>query len=216
MQKNTRPNLLPKLHLKRWLYKFFLKERTELRSFSLSLSTSEWILSMSLFGFLLSLLIISKITSFRDLDRIKEIRPAKAAIEILSVEISGCVQKPGVYQLLKGTTLRLALRKARPKPFADLSRVLELNSSCYLEVDTILEESCRIEIGALEEVRIQVEGFVRETLSLVLPAGSRICDLKNRVELTPEADQTFLRRRRMLKDGEVVKVPGSLEKKRRK
>lgn len=56
------------------------------------------------------------------------------------------------------------------------------------------------------EVRVTVRGAA-ESIELVLPKGSRISDLKEKISLSAEADKTFFRRKRKLKDGEVIEVP---------
>lgn len=162
-----------------------------------SLRTSEWVLFFSFLSILLSLFIISKMTSARSLDRLRDMPAAPLPIEMISVEIVGCVQKPGTYSLPKGTTAQLALRKARLKPFADLSAI---------NLNQILEYSCQLDVPALKEIHVEVRGCVKENMTLTLPAGSRICDLKGKVELTSEANKAFFKRRRLLKEGEIIEV----------
>jgi hypothetical protein len=42
---------------------------------------------------------------------------------------------------------------------------------------------------------------------LTLPAKSRVSDLKSKVVLSPDADKSYFRRRRWLKNGEKIEVP---------
>jgi hypothetical protein len=56
-------------------------------------------------------------------------------------------------------------------------------------------------------VSVWVCGAVKEAGEITLPAGSRISDLKGKVTLSEEADKSFFRRRRKLKNGEAIEVP---------
>ncbi|OGN64853.1 MAG: hypothetical protein A3E80_01870 [Chlamydiae bacterium RIFCSPHIGHO2_12_FULL_49_9] len=73
--------------------------------------------------------------------------------------------------------------------------------------------------SALDEVEIEeevfdpavvtviVRGAVEEPLEVALPKGARISDLKSKVALKKDADKAFFKRRRLLKNGEIVLVP---------
>ena len=115
----------------------------------------------------------------------------------------GCVKKPDVYQVPKGTSLRAILRKARPEVLANLQD---------LPMDRILEESCLIEVPAFEKIWVQIQGAVEENISLELVAGSRLCEIKGKVALRPDADPRFLKRRRLLKNGEIITMPSKCRK----
>jgi hypothetical protein len=164
-----------------------------------SLQISEWILFFSFVCIILSLFLVSKVTSARSLDSLRAAeKPLRLPVEMLSVEIRGSVQKPGIYSVPKGTTARIALRKARPKPFADLRS---------LALDQILEEATSFDLPALKEIHVEVRGCVVENRTLTLPVGSRISDLKGKLDLTPEANKAFFKRQRLLKEGEIIEVP---------
>jgi hypothetical protein len=160
-----------------------------------SLQTSEWIFFITICALVATVFTISKFTSYRSLDLLDQ-RRRREEVQI-KIEIGGHVKCPGSYQIVKGQPLSEVLFKAKPKPLADLS-VLDLSKS--------LDEPCSIHIKALEKVAVQVAGCVKEIIFLELPAGSRICDLKGHIELSSEADRGFLRRRRILKDREVIVV----------
>lgn len=57
------------------------------------------------------------------------------------------------------------------------------------------------------EITVMVRGAVLAPTQLTLPPKSRICDLKTKLSLTPEADKRFFRRRKLLKDGDCIEVP---------
>ncbi len=161
-----------------------------------SLQTSEWIFFILIVALLTVVFTVSKITSCRSLELLDQKR-RREEVQI-AIAVSGCVKRPGTYKIVQGQPLSELLYKARPKPLADLSQ-LDLNGS--------LEEPCSIHVQQLEMVEVRVEGCVKENLSLEVAAGSRISDLKGRIELSADADKGFLRRRRILKNHEVLVVP---------
>lgn len=160
------------------------------------MATSQWLLVCSLLGLLFSLFIISKV----NIHRATSLLPIEDGIsyEKVGVTITGEVAKPGTYFILSGAPLSEAVRKARPKPWADLQKI---------PLDKIVEEPCSLNVEALEEIHVRVGGAVAEPVELTLPRGSRISDLKTKIILTPEADKTFFRRRKLLKNGERIEVP---------
>lgn len=113
-------------------------------------------------------------------------------------DIKGHVKRPGKYKLRPGENLGSALRKAAPKPFADLS---------CIDGSAIPQADRQIEILALQKIRVRVTGCVKEELSLELKPGCRISDLRGRVALSGDAEPKFLKKRRLLKDGETVEIP---------
>jgi DNA uptake protein ComE-like DNA-binding protein len=58
-----------------------------------------------------------------------------------------------------------------------------------------------------EEILVTVQGAVLEPVRLTMSPGSRICDLKEKVSLTADADRTFFRRKKRLQDGVIIEVP---------
>ena len=68
--------------------------------------------------------------------------------------------------------------------------------------------SAALEVAFEEkEVRVVVRGAVKEPVEVVLPAGSRICDLKDQIIFTEETNKAFFRRKKVLRDGEEIIVP---------
>jgi hypothetical protein len=141
-----------------------------------------------------SIVVISKKTSFRSLDWPEEPIPS----EMITIDIGGCVKKEGAVQLQQGSTVRTALRKAGLKPLSDLSK---------LNLDQVLETSGPLFVPSLDCIVVKVQGCVEENVSLTLPVGSRICDLQSRLALSPNADLAFFKRRRTLKNNELIEVP---------
>lgn len=166
-----------------------------------TLETSEWVLSLSLIVLLASLFILSKLHTHRKLSLLATVQTAEA--ESVEISIIGEVAKPGAYLIEKGGRLGDAVKKSRPKRFADLGRI---------DLDSPACRSQAIEIPRLKEVAIWVKGAVIAPVELRLPAGSRISDLKDKIALAPNADRKFLKRKRLLKPGETIAIPALAEK----
>jgi hypothetical protein len=160
------------------------------------LHRSEWIFSFALLIFIASLFLIAKRNSFHSLEQLPLIAPPADAI--LSIEVTGCVGKPGTYSVRPGTSVRTVLRKARLGPAADVTNI---------SLDQGLDASGSLHVPVLEKIIVEVGGCVEQRIRLTLPAGSRICDLKSCVILSADADPRFFKRRRRLKNNEVVDVP---------
>lgn len=70
-----------------------------------------------------------------------------------------------------------------------------------------LEEAEELVVEELTELKVLVRGAVVDPGSITMPLGARICDLKSKVILKDEADKTFFKRRRLLRNGEIIEVP---------
>jgi hypothetical protein len=157
--------------------------------------SSEWLLVVSLIFIMAALVVIAKVNAHRASSLIVS---EDLKQETVLVTIEGAVAKPGVYPVLAGSLVGEALRKARPKPLANLQ---------ILPLGQLVEGPLHIKVEELSEVTVYVVGAVVEPVEMVLPAGSRICDLKAKVNLTAEANKSFFRRRKLLKNGEKIVVP---------
>lgn len=158
-----------------------------------SLKKSEWVFLFPIVILIVTFLVIAKSSSFRSLSR-----EIQKEAPFISVEIDGCVYRPGAYQVSEGSLLGDAVRRARPKPLADLGEI---------DLMQIVERSCKIEIPMHKEICIDVRGCVEQEVRLVLPAGSRVCDLKKLVVLSEGADQACLRSRKILRNLDVLVIP---------
>jgi hypothetical protein len=154
------------------------------------------VLVLSTLIFIISIFIIAKKSSFSSLEYLQK-HPVIVS-EMISLEINGCVQKPGIIQIPKGASLGLALKKAKVKKNADLSN---------FDLDRSLSESCAILIPPLEKVTVEIIGCVEKPICVQMPLKSRICDLKKRIVLTKDADPTFIQSKRQLKNNDVIRIP---------
>ncbi len=69
---------------------------------------------------------------------------------------------------------------------------------------------CSALSGSLDSenlITIHVIGAVQQPISVKMPLGSCIKDLKSKVTPSAEADQKFFKRTRRLKNGEKIEVP---------
>ncbi len=162
-----------------------------------SLQKSEWIFFVVILALISTVFTISKLTSARSLERLQKWEKKEPLPEVW-IELAGHVKRPGKYKLRPGECLGAALRKAGLKPFADLSGI---------DIALLPDRCMRFDIPEARTIHIRVEGCVKEILELEVDRGSRISDLKGKIEVTADADPKFFRKRRKLREGELVEIP---------
>lgn len=161
-----------------------------------SLNVSEWVISGSLILILLSLLLISHFHQHRKKLQISAI---KESVESqIDIEISGEVSRPGVFSVVPGTRIGDLIKKSRPKRYADLSSI---------DLDSPALVACELIIPQLKELNVKIEGAVAVPIVLKMPIGSRISDLKSKIQSEQDADLGFFKRRRLLKNEEIITIP---------
>jgi SLBB domain-containing protein len=161
-----------------------------------SLEASEWILSLSLILILASLFTITRFHEHRKKNKL--IACASVAVRPVEIAISGEVAHPGVFSALPGTRIGDLVKKSCPKRFADLTGI---------DLDSPVEKALELAIPRLSELSVRIEGAVTAPIELKVPAGSRICDLKPKIECSGDANLQFFKKRRLLKNGEIIYVP---------
>lgn len=157
-----------------------------------SLQPSEWFVIYFFVVLLSSLILISKISSYKAGKYLgnEEIVPS------IFVEVTGEVKRPGSYEVRKGASCRDVLKKAKPKRFADLSKI-----------DLDAEAPNSLAIAPLETIHVYVAGGgVDAPSEWILKPGARVLELKSKIRLTEDADLSPLQSRRMLLDGETILV----------
>ena len=157
-----------------------------------SLRSSEWVLTGSLFFLFFTIAAISKIKAS------KTNSERKAEIIMVDVSIEGHVKKPGIYSVAKGTPVQTVLKKAIPKKNADIQS---------LPFKENISHSCSINVPCLQELSIRIEGELQNPGLFHVAVGTRISDLKQLVLLTPDADKKYFKKRRQLEDGETLIIP---------
>jgi hypothetical protein len=156
-----------------------------------SLLRSEWLLAFTAATVLFSLVILAKFQSFRT----KLVTPPP--VNLVELHISGHVRKPGLYSVELGTPMLEVIVKAQPKAYADLSVFFN---------EVAADEARECVVAPLAELHVHVSGACAE-VDLHLPVGSRVSDLKAKLSLAPEADLSFFKKTRLLKNEENIKIP---------
>jgi hypothetical protein len=112
------------------------------------------------------------------------------------VSVAGAVKNPAEYRVPIGTSLITAIKKAKPFSNADIDAF-----------PGVVERDIAVSIAEIQEITVRVEGAVLSPESVVLPVGSRICDLKSKIVLGAGADEAFLKRKKKLKNGQILVIP---------
>lgn len=166
-----------------------------------NLTSSEWFLAASLLAIMASLVAIAKINSSKAIAHVQIAEAEKT--ELIPVSVYGAVAKPGAFLIEKGTPLAEAVHKAKPTRFADLKNV---------PLDQIIDNSLTVHIEELAEIEIHISGAIAIPGFLRLPTGTRVCDLKSKIEFAEGADRSVLKSRRILKEGERIEIPRTAPK----
>ncbi len=159
------------------------------------LLSSEWILVGSLVLLMVSLAIVGTINASRSSSVLEE-NPLPPH-ELCTVVISGEVSKPGAFQVSPGTSLKKIVRKSAPTPFADLKKI---------DLEQQVEESMHIHIEKLTEITIAIQGLYSDPVERTIPAGTKVCHLKNFIQDDLKPFEDFLKSRRVLKDREEISL----------
>lgn len=159
-----------------------------------TLKSAEWCLAGSFVLIFASLIIVAKVKVYKASNTLSEMRKEKISSQI-PISISGAVQKPGTFFIQKGDSLNKSVAKARPKKNANL-RQWDLNQPIF--------EPLQLHIEELSEIKIKVRVEKGVVVSLQVPAETRICDLKSKIEFS---DSSVFNSKRKLKDGEILDFP---------
>jgi hypothetical protein len=160
-----------------------------------SLKSTDWLFSIGILIVIASIVIIAKANACKAFSKISD---TSLVQEYILVLIDGSVKKPGQYSVRAGTTIGQALRKARPEANADLKD---------LPLGKIIDAPMHLHVSELKEIRVKVKGAIAAPTEIILPAKSRIKDLKSKVIFTDSTDKAFFRRKKLLRDGDEIDVP---------
>jgi protein involved in polysaccharide export with SLBB domain len=126
----------------------------------------------------------------------------------LQVTITGEVFRPGTYELDVNTTLKDLIELADPLPSADLSRVNSRRK---------LYDGQSVYVPPKTPLTITILGAVQNPGTLQIMSGTRVYELANQIAFLPEADiQSIRKKRRYLKEGDLINVPSKKEKSNKK
>lgn len=162
------------------------------------LPTREWIAVAVLVVFMTGLVALV-LFSEEDSQPDTLLAPHYCVSQEIEVIIEGAVAHPGVHLLMRGSVLKDLLSKAEPLPEADLSR---------LKPERKLRPGQTIRVPQRAMITVHVEGAVKKEGPIRLPKGSRLCDLADNISFTEGANLKPLKKKRRLRDGEVIIVAG--------
>ena len=154
---------------------------------------AEWVLVGTLILVMISLVVVGKISAARSSSILTEYPMPSHALCTLVIE--GEVSKPGTFQVPPGTLLKKIIRKSAPTPFADLKKI---------DLEQRVEESMHLLIETLTEITITMRGLYSDPIQRMIPAGTRVCHLKNFVSDDLKPFENSLKSRRFLKDQEEI------------
>lgn len=162
-----------------------------------SLKVHEWLAIVVIIGIIAGL---ACLTSFYDKDEEIHADSAWAAQNHtgFEVHVKGAVDYPGTYHLPYNIKMRDLLALAGVSSNADLRR---------FNLDAALKKGRIINVPARAMIHVHLKGAVKADKMVVIPKGSKLEDLINLAEFSEDADYNALRKKRRLKEGEVVLVP---------
>lgn len=124
--------------------------------------------------------------------------------ETITVKVRGAVAKPGIYTVPVKASMPALLALADPLPHGALSDDLKITKN--LAGERILS------IPRQDHLDVYLSGAIAEENWYSLPKNSKICDISNHIPLSSDADSKFLKRRRLLKNGEHLVIPSTAVK----
>lgn len=167
----------------------------ETKNRELGLLRSEWVIIGCFLLVMSTLVLVAKLQIMRESALILE-NPLPSH-ELCKIEIRGAVAKPGVYKVAPGVELKKVLRKSAPLPAADLRSI---------NWDQRVERAMTIDIEKLKEIKVTIQAINSDSIHLVVPVGSRVCDLKSYAPAQGANKKQIFKSRRVLKDGEIIVV----------
>jgi|GEM_PF-5412329 len=165
-----------------------MKERIQLH---------EWFFLIAIFGIILSLSLFSYFSSQNTSHLLDSEKFFIQESEKITIDIQGEVEKPGLYNVVKGSYLIEGVLRSKPKRFANIDEISK---------DKKIFESMTVKIGILEFVSIELKGAVKKPGKFLLPIKTRLSDLAKMDIFLSDANLLSLKSRRYLKNHEVVVV----------
>lgn len=129
----------------------------------------------------------------------REVKPVKQ----VQVMVAGVVRHPGSYWVDKGSTLGELLDRVKPHEHADLRR---------FNREQVIRQPKKWQIQALPMIAVFVSGAVQREGVYQVRKGTRLCDFVQQLDLDLVAETKSLQKKRKLKEGEEIFIPGVFEK----
>lgn len=124
--------------------------------------------------------------------------PENALHPLIHASISGAVTSPGHYQLPLGATIGDLLTLAQPLPSADLRRINR---------QTKLRDERSLIIQELPTNTLYVQGAVIQPGPIIVPKGTTLGQLLQKITLAPDADTSKLKNSKKLRDHQTIDIP---------
>lgn len=161
------------------------------------LRTHEW-LTIILFSFLLILV-----------GTISYIKNPPAPIQIdhnVQVNVVGAVNTPTTLTVPAGTSIKEVLSKVELKPGADISKI-KTTKKLYIDQKIHIPSS---------DISINIQGAVSNPGLITVPKGTRFNQLNRHIKYSESADSDKMNKKRVIKDGETIKIPYKAAKRKSK
>ncbi|MFA6914849.1 MAG: hypothetical protein WC222_00490 [Parachlamydiales bacterium] len=117
----------------------------------------------------------------------------------ITAEVIGAVKYPGVYTVSKHTAIPHLINQAQPLDTAAIYPNLKIQKNSKGE--SVLA------IPTQGTILVCVSGSISEVGWKTLPEKTRICDLPAYLTFLSNADKKFLKRKRLLRNGEHLNIP---------
>lgn len=156
---------------------------------SSTLLVHEWIAVV----FILFLLLILTLMTFKTTNsEVLEFDPPHYVVEPnIKIALEGAVENPGILEIKRGSTVRDALKLAKPLPEANVSK---------LKLDAKLRNGQTIKVPSSTQITINVDGLG----NFKVPRGTRLKDLPALLDLPETVDRSQFNSKRVLKDNETL------------
>lgn len=166
------------------------------------LKVHEWLAIIAIVGVIAGL---TCLTSFQDnaASRIAKATWPETSAKGFDVLIHGAVRYPGIYHVESSIKLQDLLALAEVHPEADLRR---------FRLDQLVKRGRTIRVPLRQMIKVHLKGAVDAEQTLTVPKGTKMEELMGLISYDKNADQQALKKKRRLKDNEVILVPFLKEK----
>lgn len=159
------------------------------------LAVREWAAVVAILGFLMLLTCV--VADGRYDSRLNAEPGVHLKPQQVEVFIEGAVRNPGSYRVKIGTLVKDAIALAEPLAEADVRKIR--NTSKVRSGQSIV-------VAKRQMLKIKLYGAVSKEGPLLVPKGTRLCELAELVNFSEDADLKKFTQRRYLKDGEEITV----------
>lgn len=161
---------------------------------SAELNPREWVIvtiALSLFGALTFLSLTA--------DKAIPAQPVTYNKPVIEVMLKGAIERPGVYRLKEGTTLRELLNLVQVNPSADLRRYA---------LDKPIRTGSFLQIKERSMVTMRIKSPAGEEHTLTVPRGTSLEAVIPTVKglVTQDTDFSPLRKKRKIREGELIQL----------